>query len=87
MLAVCVPGTLVRNRGNSALLLLGKHLPVVAELPAQIPNTAAPHTCVVVARSEIRPEFGCFSRRGEGSQIQPADDLLASTDAFKPDGR
>jgi hypothetical protein len=81
--------SVVRNRGNSALLLLGKHLPVVAESPAQIPSTAAPHTCVVEAPDEIRPEFGCFNfnRRGEGSQIQPANDLLASTDVSKPGGR
>jgi len=41
------------------LFLLGGRPPAVAESTGQT-LMAEPHTCVVVAPGEIRPEFGCF---------------------------
>jgi quercetin dioxygenase-like cupin family protein len=46
--------------GMGLLLLLGKPPLVAAESAGHMSNAAAPHTCVVVAPGETRPEFGCF---------------------------
>jgi quercetin dioxygenase-like cupin family protein len=48
------------NAGIAVLLLLGERPLVAAESPVHMPGAAAPHTCVVLAPGEIRPEFGCF---------------------------
>jgi len=47
------------NLGFALLFLLEVHPPAAAESTGQI-ITATPHMCVVIAPSEIRPEFGCF---------------------------
>jgi quercetin dioxygenase-like cupin family protein len=48
------------NAGIALLLLLGEHPLVAAESPVHMPGAATPHTCVVLAPGEVRPEFGCF---------------------------
>ncbi len=47
------------NAGFALLFLLAGHPPAVAVSTGQM-LTAAPHTCVVIAPGEVRPEFGCF---------------------------
>jgi quercetin dioxygenase-like cupin family protein len=46
--------------GMALLSLLGNHPLAIAESTTQIPDSAAPHICVVVAPGDIRSEFGCF---------------------------
>jgi quercetin dioxygenase-like cupin family protein len=50
---------LMFNVGFALLFMLGGYPPAFAESTGQT-ITAAPHTCVVFARDEVRPEFGCF---------------------------
>jgi quercetin dioxygenase-like cupin family protein len=50
----------VFQAGIAVLLLLGKHPLVAGESPLHVPGAGAPHTCIVLAPGESRPEFGCF---------------------------